>query len=178
MKVGVVGTGRVGSCAAYAAVITGAASEVILVDINDKLAKAEAEDILHATPFTWPARVSAGHYKHLKGAGVVVLCCGVAQRPGETRLQLLQRNASIFREVVPQVVAAAPDAVLVLASNPVDIMTHLTAEIAGLPHGRVLGSGTIDSARLRALVGEHIGVAADSVHANVLGEHGDSEVLV
>lgn len=179
MKVGVIGAGMVGSSAAYAVVMTGAASDVVLVDVNEKVAQAQAEDILHATPFASPARVSAGRYEQLQGAGAVFLCCGVAQRPGEARLQLLQRNASIFREVVSQVLAAAPDAVLVVASNPVDVMTDLTARIARLPPGRVLGSGTIlDSARLRTLVGEHLGVAADSVHANVLGEHGDSEVLV
>ena len=179
MKVGVVGTGMVGSTAAYAVVMAGAASHVVLVDINEKMARAQAEDILHATPFAAPVRVSAGRYDQLRGAGVVLLCCGVAQRSGETRLQLLQRNAGVFRAVVPEVAAAAPDAVLVIASNPVDVMTELTARLARFPRGRVLGSGTIlDSARLRALVGEHVGVAADSVHANVLGEHGDSEVLV
>lgn len=179
MKIGVIGAGMVGSSAAYAVVLLTAASEVVLVDVNEKLAHAQAEDILHAGPFLSSTRVSAGHYERLQGAGVVLLCCGVAQRPGETRLQLLERNASIFREVVPKVVAAAPDAVLVVASNPVDILTEVSARIAGLPSGRVMGSGTIlDSARLRALVAEHLGVAAPSVHAIVLGEHGDSEVVV
>jgi L-lactate dehydrogenase len=179
MKVGVIGAGMVGSTAACGLVMMRAASEVVLVDINEKLARAQAEDILDVTPFGSPARVSAGQYEQLRGAGVVLLCCGVAQRPGESRLQLLQRNAAIFREVVRRVVDAAPDAVLVVASNPVDVMTVLTAKIAGLPAGRSFGSGTIlDTARLRTLVGEHVGVAADSVHANVLGEHGDSEVLV
>jgi L-lactate dehydrogenase len=159
--------------------MTGAASEIVLVDVNEKLAQAQSEDILHAVPYAHPARVSAGHYEQLEGAGVILICCGVAQRPGETRLQLLKRNAAIFADVVPKAVAAAPDALLVAASNPVGLMTHLTAKIAGLPPGRVFGSGTIlDSARLRALVSEHLGVAASSVHANVLGEHGDSEVLV
>jgi L-lactate dehydrogenase len=179
MKIGVIGSGMVGGSAAFAAVMTGAASEIVLVDVNEKLAQAQAEDILHAVPYAYPARVSAGHYEELKGAGIVLLCCGVPQRPGETRLQLLKRNAAIFAAVAPKVVTAAPEAVLVVASNPVDLMTDLTAKIAGLPPGRVLGSGTIlDSARLRALVGEHVGVASNSVHANVLGEHGDSEVLV
>jgi len=169
----------VGSSAAYAVVLLAAASEVVIIDVNEKLAGAQAEDILHAGPFLSPTRVSTGHYEQLQGAGAVLLCCGVAQRPGETRLQLLKRNACVFREVVPKVVAAAPDAVLVVASNPVDVMTDLTARIARQSPGRVFGSGTIlDSARLRALVGEHVGVAAPSVHATVLGEHGDSEVLI
>ena len=179
MKVGIVGAGMVGSSAAYAIVMSGAASELVLVDVNEKLAHAQADDITHATPFASPVRVSAGHYEQLQGAGAVLLCCGAAQRPGETRLQLLQRNAVVLCQVVPHVAAAAPEAVLVVASNPVDVMTDLTARIARLPAGRVFGSGTsLDSARLRTLVGEHVGVAAASVHANVLGEHGDSEVLV
>ena len=179
MKVGIVGAGLVGSSAAYAIVMNGCASEVVLVDIDDKLAQAQADDITHATPFAAPVRVCAGHYPQLAGAHVVLLCCGAAQRVGETRLQLLQRNAAVMREVVPPVAAAASDAVLVVASNPVDVMTDLTARLARRPAGHVFGSGTaLDSARLRTLIGEHVGVAAASVHANVLGEHGDSEVLV
>ncbi|MBV9286417.1 MAG: L-lactate dehydrogenase [Hyphomicrobiales bacterium] len=178
MKVGVVGAGMVGSTAAYSLILTGVASEIVLVDRNEKLAQAQAEDLSHATPFTEQVRLSAGPYEELQGAEVILLCAGAAQRGGETRLQLLQRNASIFHEVVPQVVAAAPDAVLVVASNPVDVLSDLTAKIAKLPKGRVFGSGTIlDTARLRTLVGEHVGVASSSVHANVLGEHGDSEVM-
>jgi L-lactate dehydrogenase len=159
--------------------MTGTASEVILVDLNEKLAQAQAEDILHATPFASPVRVVAGRYEQLRGASVVALCCGVGQRPGETRLQLLERNAAVFHQVIPQVVTAAPEAVLVVASNPVDVMTDVTARIAQLPPGRVVGSGTIlDTARFRTLVGEHVGIAPRSIHAYVLGEHGDTEVLV
>ena len=179
MKVGIIGSGMVGSSAAYAVVMAAAASEIVLVDTNQDLARAQAEDILHATPFAAPVRVSAGSYEQLRGANVVLFCCGSAQQHGETRLALLERNAAIFSGIVPRVVAAAPDAVLVVASNPVDVITDLTARLARLPPGRVLGSGTVlDSARLRTLVGEHVRVAPASVHANVLGEHGDSEVLV
>jgi L-lactate dehydrogenase len=179
VKVGIVGSGMVGSSAAYAIAMTEAASEVILVDLNEKLAQAQAEDILHATPFVSPVRVVAGSYDQLREAGIVVLCCGVGQRPGETRLQLLERNAAVFRQVVPQIVTAAPEAVLVVASNPVDVMTDVTARIAQLPPGRVVGSGTIlDTARFRTLVGEHVGITPRSIHAYVLGEHGDTEVLV
>lgn len=179
MKVGIVGAGMVGGATAFALVMTGAASEVVFVDVNDKLADAQAKDVLQSTPYAWPARVSSGRHDGLEGADVVLLCCGVAQRPGETRLQLLQRNAAIFRSVTPEVVAAAPEALLVVASNPVDVMTEVTTRIARLAPGRVFGSGTIlDTARLRTLVGEHVGVAPASVHANVLGEHGDSEVLI
>lgn len=179
MKLGIVGAGMVGSAAAYAVVMTGAASEVVIIDLNEKLAQAQAEDISHSVPFAFQVRVSAGAYEDLDGARVVLLCCGTAQRPGETRLDLLKRNAEIFRAIVPRVVAAAPGAVIVVATNPVDVMTDLTAKLAKRASGRVFGSGTIlDSARLRTLVGEHVGVAPSSVHANVLGEHGNSEVLV
>jgi L-lactate dehydrogenase len=142
MKVGVVGSGMVGSTTECSLVMMRAASEVVLVDINEKLARAQAEDIQHATPFVSPARVSTGQYKQLRGAGVVLLCCGAAQRPGENRRQLLQRDAAIFYEVVRRVFDAAPDTVLVVASNPVVALTFLTAKIARLPAGR-----SIDSAR-------------------------------
>lgn len=178
MKIAVVGTGMVGAHAAYAVVLTRSASEIVLVDVNAAVAQAHAEDILHATPFAAPTRVRAGTYADLAGTGVVLLCCGVGQKPGETRLQLLERNAAIFRTVVAQVLQHAPDAILVVASNPVDVMTELVRRLAGLPEGRVLGSGTmLDSARFRTLIGEHLGVSPLSVHGYVLGEHGDSEVL-
>lgn len=179
MKIGIVGSGAVGSSAAYAVVMSGAASEVVLVDLNEKLARAQAEDILHATPFVRPVRVGAGDYAQLAGAQVVVLCCGVGQRPGETRLELLARNARVFGEVIGRVMEYAPEALLLVATNPVDIMTAVACRLSGLPAGRVFGSGTIlDTARFRTLIAEHAGVAAQSVHAYVLGEHGDSEVLV
>lgn len=179
MKVGIVGAGFVGSTTAFALVLRRVASEVVLVDINNALARAQAEDILHATPVTSPVKVSAGGYPDLSGCALVVLACGVSQREGETRLQLLGRNTRIFEEVTHKVVQNAPDAILLVASNPVDVMTSVVTAIAGVPARRVIGSGTIlDTARFRALVGEHFGISAQSVHANVLGEHGDSEVLV
>ena len=179
MKVGVVGCGFVGSSAAYAMVLRGVASEVALVDLNTALASAHAEDILHAVPFSTPARVVAGGYSTLDGAGAVILACGVNQKPGETRLQLLSRNAEVFWSVIPQVLAHAPNAILIVASNPVDLITQIVTKISGLPPARVVGSGTIlDTARFRALLGEHLGIAPQSVHAYVLGEHGDSEVLI
>ena len=123
MKVGVVGCGAVGSTAAYAMALQGTASEIVLIDINLKLARAQAEDILHATPFASPVRILASDYPDLAGAGAVVLACGVAQRPGETRLQLMDRNVQVFRKVVPSVLAHAPDALLLVAANPVDLLT-------------------------------------------------------
>jgi len=178
VKAGIIGCGFVGSTAAYAMALSGVASELVLVDINPKLAQAHAEDILHATPFSAAVRIAAGDYPRLEGAKVVVLACGVAQKPGETRLQLLERNVHVFEQVVPQVLKYAPDSILLLASNPVDIMTQVVTQLSGLPSQRIIGSGTIlDTARFRTLLGEHLGIAPHSVHAYVLGEHGDSEVL-
>jgi L-lactate dehydrogenase len=182
MKIGVVGCGMVGSTSAYALLMSGVGREIVLVDVNRARAEAEANDIFHAVPFARPLTVRAGEYADLEGARVVVIAGGVAQKPGETRLQLLQRNAEVFRQIVPSVLRAAPDAVLLVVTNPVDVMTHLAAHFAaefGVPHTRVFGSGTtLDTARFRALLGRHFGVDPHYVHAYVIGEHGDSEVLV
>ena len=178
MKVGIVGCGFVGSSGAFAIALEGVATDLVLIDLNSDLAKAHAEDILHATPFGASVRVAAGDYPELKGAGTVVLACGAAQHPGESRLQLLERNVKVFQNVVPQVLEHTPETVLLIVSNPVDIMTHVVTQIANLPGQQVIGSGTIlDTARFRTLLGEHLRVAPHSVHAYVLGEHGDSEVL-
>lgn len=181
MKVGVVGSGLVGSTAAYALVMRGVGREIVLVDNNAARAQAEADDIMHAVPFANPLQIRAGSYDALDGSRVVIIAAGVSQKPGETRLGLLERNAAVFRDVIPQVLKAAPEAVLVIATNPVDIMTHLAAHFAaehGVASSRVLGSGTtLDTARFRSLLGRLLQVDAHHVHGYVVGEHGDSEVL-
>ena len=178
MKVGIIGAGLVGSTAAYALALSGAAREIVLIDLDERLAGAQAEDILHATPFGTTARVRASSYDGLDGCSLVVLSCGVAQREGESRLQLLNRNVDVFKKVVPSVLEYVPEPILLIVSNPVDIMTKVVTAISGLPAGRVIGSGTIlDTARFRTLIGEQLNIAPQSVHAYVLGEHGDSEVL-
>jgi L-lactate dehydrogenase len=181
MKVGIVGSGLVGSTAGYALVMRGVGREIVLVDKNEARAAAEADDIRHAVPFAHPLEVRAGGYVDLVGCRVVVLCAGVGQKPGETRLQLLRRNAAVFREVVPAVLAHAPNAVLVVATNPVDVMTHLAVRSAaqiGVPARRVFGSGTtLDTARFRSLLGSRCEVDSHHIHGYVIGEHGDSEVL-
>src|SRR5262245_59468467 len=182
MKIGIVGCGMVGSASAYALVMSGVGREIVLVDLNRARAEAEANDIYHAVPFANPLTVRAGDYADLAEAQVVVIAGGVAQKPGETRLQLLKRNADVFHQIVPSVLHVAPETILLIVSNPVDIMTHLAAHYAaefGVPHARVFGSGTtLDTARFRALLGRHFGVDPRHVHAYVVGEHGDSEVLV
>jgi L-lactate dehydrogenase len=181
MKIGIVGCGMVGSTSGFALLMNGVGREIVFVDINRARAEAEANDILHAVPFAHPLMVRAGEYSDLADCRVVVIAAGVAQRPGETRLQLLQRNASVFEQVVPSILEHARDAVLVVISNPVDIMTHLAAHFAascGVPSTRVIGSGTmLDTARFRTLLGHRFGVDPQHVHAYVIGEHGDSEVL-
>lgn len=181
MKIGIVGSGLVGSTAAYAMVMRGVGREIVLVDLDHQRAQAEADDILHAVPFANPVDVHAGDYPALDGCRVVVITAGVSQRPGETRLQLLNRNANVFRQVIPQVLNYAPEAILLIATNPVDVMTHMAARFAqeyGVPASRVLGSGTtLDTARFRALLGRNLGVDSTHIHAYVMGEHGDSEVL-
>jgi L-lactate dehydrogenase len=181
MKIGIVGCGLVGSTSAYALLMSGIGREIVLVDLNRARAEAEANDLFHAVPFAHPLTVRAGQYADLAGARVVIIAGGVAQKPGETRLQLLQRNADVFRQIVPAVLTSAPDALLLVVSNPVDIMTHLAAHFAadfGVPPSRVIGSGTtLDTARFRTLLGTHFDIDSRHVHAYVLGEHGDSEVL-
>jgi L-lactate dehydrogenase len=169
----------VGSAAAYALALLGVGSEIVLVDANAALAMAHAEDIAHATPFAETIGVRAGSYEDLAGARIVVISAGVSQKPGETRPQLLTRNAEVFKTVVGEVMRAAPDAILLIATNPVDVMTLATQRISGLPAHRVIGSGTIlDTARFRTLLGRRLGIAPKSVHAYVIGEHGDTEVAV
>ncbi len=181
LKVGVVGSGFVGATAAYAMVQQGVGREIVLVDMRRERAVAEAQDISHAVPFSHPLKVRAGEYADLHGARVVIIAAGVGQKPGESRLQLLARNAEVFRAVIPAVVQAAPEAVLLIATNPVDVMTHIAAHFAqqqGVPASRVLGSGTtLDTARFRTLLSDHFGVDSHHVHGYVIGEHGDSEVL-
>ncbi len=176
-KVAVVGTGMVGTSFAYALIQRSLATELVLIDADQARAEGEAMDLNHGLPFVRPLRISAGDYADLAGSRVVVIAAGVNQQPGQTRLDLLQKNATIFRDIIPRIVQAAPGATLVVATNPVDILTQIAHESANLPHGRVLGSGTIlDTARFRYLLGEYYEVDSRSVHAYIVGEHGDSEL--
>lgn len=181
MKIGIVGAGLVGSTAAYALILRGVGRQIVLVDKAEDRAKAEADDLLHAVPFSHPIDVIAGEYSDLAGASLVILAAGVSQAPGESRLDLIGRNFKVLDQVVPAVLEHAPDAVLLVATNPVDVLTHLTADMAieaGCDHCRVLGSGTtLDTARFRSLLGRALGVDSRHVHAYVIGEHGDTEVL-
>lgn len=168
-----------GSSAAYALIMQAIVSDLVLIDPNQALAGAQAEDLEDATLFASPVRTWPGAYSELEGARLVALCCGAKQRPGETRLQLLDRNTAIFKQVIPQVLTQAPEAILLVVSNPVDLLTSLVCRLSGLPEGRVFGTGTLlDTARFRAHLGNAVNISPQSVHGYVLGEHGDSEVLV
>ncbi len=181
MKTGIVGSGFVGATAGYALVMRGVGRRVVLVDQNRARAESEADDILHAVPFAHPMEVTAGDYADLAGCKVVIVSAGVGQKPGETRLQLLGRNTEVFKQVIPNILQHAPQAILLIATNPVDVMTHIAAHCAGefsVPSSRVIGSGTtLDTARLRSLIGRQLNIDSQHIHAYVLGEHGDSEVI-
>jgi L-lactate dehydrogenase len=182
MKTGIIGSGMVGATSAYAIMMLKAASEIVLIDANAKRALAEAQDIQHAVPFAHATDVYAGTYEDLKDAKSVVIAAGASQKPGESRLALMERNAAILRDIISRTVDVNPNIIFLIATNPVDIITHIGITIArefGVPSSRIIGSGTtLDTARFRTLLGAHIGVDPQNVHAYVVGEHGDSEVLV
>ena len=181
MKVGIIGSGMVGATSAYAIMMRKAASDIVLIDANEKRAIAEAQDIMHAVPFAAATDVYAGNYDDLKDAKIVVIAAGANQKPGETRLDLMEKNAAIMKDIISKTVAVNPNIIFLVATNPVDIITHICVNIAkefGIPAARIIGSGTtLDTARFRTLLGNLIGVDSQNVHAYVIGEHGDSEVL-
>lgn len=181
MKLGIIGSGMVGATAAYAIMLRKAASDIVLIDANEKRAIAEAQDIMHAVPFAAATDVYSGTYEDLADAKIVVIAAGASQKPGETRLMLMEKNAAIMRDIISKTVSVNPNVIFLVATNPVDIITHICTSIAkefGIPASRIIGSGTtLDTARFRSLLGTHAGVDPQHVHAYVLGEHGDSEVL-
>jgi L-lactate dehydrogenase len=174
-----VGLGNVGASFAYALLLSGLAAEIVLIDLNHAKAEGEAMDLNHAVPFAKPTRIWAGTYEDCAGAAVTVIAAGANQKPGETRLDLVHKNAKIFAAIVPEIVKHNPNGIILVATNPVDVLTYVSYKISGLPAQRVIGSGTIlDTARFRYLLSQHFGVDARSVHAFIVGEHGDTEVPV
>lgn len=178
-KVAVIGAGNVGATFAYALLQSGLASEIVLIDANHARAEGEAMDLNHAAPLARPARVWAGDYPDVAGAAVTVVTAGSAQRPGETRLDLTARNVEIFKSIIPRVAEHNPSGIILIATNPVDILSYAAWKLSGLPKERVFGSGTVlDTARFRYLLSQYFKVDPRSVHAYIIGEHGDSEVPV
>jgi L-lactate dehydrogenase len=178
--VGIVGTGNVGTAAAYAIFNQGLASEILLSDKDSRRAEGEARDLMHGQFLVGRVTCRAVDYPAMSDAQVIVLSAGASQKsPDETRLDLLARNAEIFREIIGALDEHAPEAILLVATNPVDVLTYLAQEMSDRPNERIIGTGTLlDTARFRALLGRHYGVDPRSVHAYILGEHGDSEVPI
>lgn len=177
-KITIIGTGSVGSTIAYTLTVQGIASEIVMIDINGEKAMGEALDIRQGTPFCHPCTIYAGSYADAAGSDIVIITSGVARKPGQSRLDLAQTNVNITRSIIPEITKYAPDATYVIVSNPVDILTYTFCKYSGLPHDRIIGSGTIlDTARLRSRISEYYEVNQQNVHAYVLGEHGDSSFI-
>lgn len=178
-RIAVIGTGAVGSTTAYTLLLRKRMSELVLIDVNKDKALGDALDMNHGLPFVGGVRVWAGDYEDCKDADIIIVTAGAAQKPGETRLDLLKRNAAIFQSIIENVVKHNSTGILLIATNPVDVLSYFSWKKSGWPTSRVIGSGTLlDSARFRYLIGEELEVDPRSVHAHIIGEHGDSELPV
>lgn len=178
-KCAVIGCGFVGASIAFSLIQEEMFSELVLIDINQTKAEGEAMDLSHGLPFVHPMKIYAGTYADLADCFLIIITAGAGQRPGETRLELVRKNVEIFRDMIPQITAITQDARLLIVSNPVDVMTYAAWKLSGYPPEHVIGSGTVlDTARLKYLLGAHLGVDSRSVHAFIIGEHGDSELAV
>lgn len=177
-KITILGAGNVGASIAYTLTMDGMASEIVLIDINEKKAQGEAADILQGTPFSAPVNIHAGGYEDAVNSDIVIVTVGMARKPGQTRIDLAQANVDIVKSVMPQITRFAPDAVYVVVSNPVDIITYAILKTTHLSESQVVGSGTmLDSARLRSRLAAHVGLNSKNVHAYVFGEHGDTSMI-
>ena len=177
-KITIIGTGSVGSTIAYTVAVTGLASEIVMIDLNSEKALGEALDIRQGTPFCSPVYVHAGDYNDAKDSDIVILTSGVGRKPGQTRLDLAQTNVNIAKSIIPEITRYAPDAIYIIVSNPVDILTYTFCKCSGLPQNHIMGSGTLlDTARLRARIAEYYGINPQNVSACVMGEHGDSSFV-
>lgn len=178
-KCGIIGCGAVGATTADTLLGSGLFNEMVLIDINHKKAEGEAMDIGHGAPFVTPVNIYAGDYKDLADAYFVIITAGANQMPGETRIDLAEKNIKIFKSIIPEIVRYNPDCILLIVSNPVDILTYVALKLSGFEPSRVIGSGTVlDTGRFKYLLGEYLGVDSRNVHALIIGEHGDSEVAV
>ena len=177
-KITIIGAGSVGAAIANDIVTMGVATDVVLIDINEEKAFGEALDIYQGMTFCSPADVRNGEYEDAVGSDIVVITSGIARRPGQTRLELAQTNVNILKSITPKIVKAAPDAIYVIVSNPVDILTYVSHKISGIPENRIIGSGTVlDTARLQSELARRFAISPKNVHAHVYGEHGDSSFI-
>lgn len=176
-KVTIIGAGFVGSTTAYTLMMSGLVSELVLIDVNKDKAEGEVMDLNHGMQFVRPVRVYHGEYSDCAGSDIIIITAGANQKPGETRIDLVHKNTAIFRSIVNEVKKYTTDSILLVVTNPVDILTYVTWKLSGFPVSRVIGSGTVlDTARFRYLLGRHAGIDPRNVHAYIIGEHGDTEV--
>lgn len=176
-KITIIGTGFVGATTAYTLMISGLVSELVLIDINDKKAEGEVMDLNHGMPFVRPVNIYKGDYSDCNGSDIIIIAAGANQKPGETRLDLVHKNTEIFKQIIKQIISYNTDCILLVVTNPVDILTYVTYKLSGFTGSKVIGSGTVlDTARFRYLLGSHVGVDPRNVHAYIIGEHGDTEV--
>ena len=177
-KITIIGAGSVGATIAYTLSCEDIASEIVLIDINKQKVEGEVMDIAQGTCFRDPISIVAGDYSDAKDSDIVIITSGIARKPGQTRIELTQTNVNILKSITPDIVKAAPNALYIIVSNPVDIMTYVFTKISGLPENQIIGSGTIlDTARLRCGLSEHFKVAQKNIHAYVFGEHGDTSFV-
>ena len=178
-KCGIIGCGGVGATTAYTLVESGLFNEMVLIDLDHKKAEGEALDIAHGIPFTVPSKIYAGDYDDLEDAYLVIVAAGANQLPGETRLDIAGKNARVFEQIIPQIVRYNKECILLIVTNPVDVLTSLTLKLSGFPPARVIGSGTVlDTARLKYMLGRKFKLDYRNIHAWMIGEHGDSELAV
>ena len=178
-KAVIVGCGFVGSASAFCLMQSALFTELVLIDSDSKRAEGEALDISHGIPFSKPMKIHAGDYDDVKNAGIVIVTAGANQQPGETRLDLVKKNINIFKTIIPEIKKRNFNGILLIVANPVDILTYAAVKLSALPENRVIGSGTVlDTARLKYAIGRHLNVDSRSVHAFIIGEHGDSEIAV
>ena len=177
-KVTIIGAGSVGATVAYTLVTTGSVAEIVLIDVNEAKAQGEAIDIRQATPYLSPSKIYCGTYEDMEGSDIVIVTSGVGRKPGQSRIDLTQTNVNILKQIAPQIVKHAPDALYIFVANPVDVLTYVFCKLTGVPKNRVIGTGTtLDSIRLRTRLSEIYSVNQKQVHAYVLGEHGDSSFV-
>jgi L-lactate dehydrogenase len=176
-KISIIGSGFVGSTTAFALMTGGLASKIVIVDINKNKAEGEAMDLSHGASFVKPVEVTAGEYIDTMDSDIIIITAGAAQKTGETRLDLIGRNLSIFKSIIPEIVKYSPNSILLVVSNPVDILTYITYKLSGFPKERVIGSGTVlDTSRLKYVLGQNFHIDIRNIHTYIMGEHGDSEI--
>lgn len=176
-KISIIGSGFVGSTTAFTLMLGGLASKIVIVDINKNKAEGEAMDLSHGASFVKPVEITSGEYKDTKDSDIIIITAGAAQRPGETRLDLIGRNLSIFKSIIPEITKYSPNSILLVVSNPVDILTYITYKLSEFPKERVIGSGTVlDTSRLKYMLSQRFNIDTRNIHTYIIGEHGDSEI--